>query len=50
MTKLAPDDLGVDIKPHFEVLSVEEPASREAGSKVESVDELVTKLKEKGVL
>ncbi|XP_065832014.1 electron transfer flavoprotein subunit beta-like [Oscarella lobularis] len=50
MAKLAPDDLGVDIKPHFEVLSVEEPASREAGSKVESVDELVTKLKEKGVL
>jgi len=38
-------DMGVDLKPHIEVLSVEAPASREAGIKVESVEELVQKLK-----
>eukprot|EP00118_Oscarella_pearsei_P017012 m.167319 g.167319 ORF g.167319 m.167319 type:complete len:256 (+) comp38929_c1_seq12:1751-2518(+) len=50
MVKLSPEELGVDIKPHFEVVSVEAPTGREAGSKVESVDELLSKLKEKGVL
>ncbi len=38
-------DTGVDITPHLEVLSVEPPAIREAGVKVESVTELVEKLR-----
>jgi len=46
--KMSPQDLGVETGAHFEVLSVEDPPVREAGSKVEDVEELVTKLKEKG--
>lgn len=42
---MTPDELGVDITPTVEVLSVEPPAEREAGIKVESVEELVDKLK-----
>jgi len=38
-------DTGIDITPHLEVLSVEPPATREAGIKVESVAELVDKLR-----
>eukprot|EP01029_Cantina_marsupialis_P027903 TRINITY_DN774152_c0_g1_i1.p1 TRINITY_DN774152_c0_g1~~TRINITY_DN774152_c0_g1_i1.p1 ORF type:complete len:255 (+),score=110.22 TRINITY_DN774152_c0_g1_i1:30-794(+) len=44
------DDLGVDCEPRLEIVSVEEPAQREAGVMVESVDELLSKLKESGVL
>lgn len=43
---LTVDELGVDIKPRLSVIKVEEPASREAGVKVNSVMELVKKLKE----
>jgi len=46
--KFTPADLGVDISPRIEVLSVEDPPVREAGSLVADVDELVAKLKEKG--
>ncbi|XP_053214643.1 electron transfer flavoprotein subunit beta-like [Panonychus citri] len=46
--KKTPADLGVDISPRIEVLSVEEPPVREAGSKVKDVDELLGKLKELG--
>ena len=42
---VTPDELGVDLAPTVEVLSVEPPAEREAGIKVESVEELVDKLK-----
>ena len=42
---VTPDELGVDLTPTVEVLSVEPPAEREAGIKVESVEELVDKLK-----
>ena len=46
-----PEDFGVDIAPRLEVLKVTEPPKREAGVKVESVSELVEKLKnEAGVL
>ena len=46
-----PEDFGVDIAPRLEVLKVTEPPKREAGVKVESVAELVDKLKnEAGVL
>ena len=46
-----PADLGVDIKSHLEVLKTADPPTRSAGIKVESVAELVEKLKnEAGVL
>ncbi|MEC8754972.1 MAG: electron transfer flavoprotein subunit beta/FixA family protein, partial [Pseudomonadota bacterium] len=39
------EELGVDLTPTVEVLSVEAPAERQAGIKVESVEQLVEKLK-----
>ncbi|MCH8172102.1 MAG: electron transfer flavoprotein subunit beta/FixA family protein [Proteobacteria bacterium] len=45
-----PEDLGVDITPRLKSLKVEEPIKREAGVKVESVEELVGKLKQEGVI
>ena len=41
----SPADLGVEPKAHLTVLKVEPPAERQAGIIVESVDELVDKLK-----
>lgn len=40
-----PADLGVDTAPRVKVLKVTEPAERQAGVKVESVEELVNKLR-----
>ncbi|TQV71531.1 electron transfer flavoprotein subunit beta/FixA family protein [Aliikangiella marina] len=45
LEEMTPADLGVDIAPRTETLKVEPPAQREAGIKVESVEELVEKLK-----
>ncbi len=46
-----PGDFGVDIAPRLKVVSITEPTTRKAGIKVESVAELVSKLKdEAGVL
>jgi electron transfer flavoprotein beta subunit len=45
-----PDELGVDISRRLETLKVAEPAKRQAGEKVGSVDELVGKLKTLGVV
>lgn len=42
---VSPEDLGVDAKAGVKVLSVEPPAERQAGIKVETVTELVEKLK-----
>ena len=42
---ISPEELGVDMTPTVEVLSVEPPAEREALIKVESIEELVDKLK-----
>ena len=42
---MTPDDLGVDVAPTVELVSVEPPAERSAGITVASVDELVDKLK-----
>ena len=42
---MTPDELGVDVSPSFEVLSVEPPAERQAGIIVGSVEELLDKLK-----
>ncbi|MDA7796770.1 electron transfer flavoprotein subunit beta/FixA family protein [Gammaproteobacteria bacterium] len=39
------DGLGIDVAPRLELLSVEPPATRQAGIKVDSVEELVGKLK-----
>ena len=44
-----PADFGVDISPRIETLKVVEPAKRQAGIKVGSVDELVEKMKALGV-
>mgnify|MGYP001554059584 CR=1 FL=1 len=42
---MTPDDLGIDTAPRLTVVKVEEPAKRQGGGKVESVEELVEKLK-----
>jgi electron transfer flavoprotein beta subunit len=42
---LSPEDLGVDVTPRLVTLKVEEPAKRQGGVKVGSVEELVAKLK-----
>ncbi len=44
-----PADFGVDTAPRVETLKVVEPAKRQAGIKVGSVDELVEKMKALGV-
>jgi electron transfer flavoprotein beta subunit len=43
--KISPADLGVDMTPRLKTLSVVEPSKREGGVKVESVEELVEKLR-----
>ena len=43
-------DYGVDVSPRLTVVKTAEPEGRKAGVKVASVDELVAKLKEAGVL
>ncbi len=45
-----PADYGVDMAPRVTTLKVEEPPKREAGIIVETVEELVANLKEKGVI
>ena len=37
-------EMGIDISPRMELLSVELPPTRQEGIKVESVEELVSKL------
>jgi electron transfer flavoprotein beta subunit len=43
-------DYGVDVSPRLTVVKTSEPAGRSAGIKVGSVDELVAKLKDAGVI
>ena len=50
MAMKTPADYGVDISARLTTLKVEEPAKRQAGVKLGSVDELVTKLKDLGVV
>jgi electron transfer flavoprotein beta subunit len=45
LERVSPDDLGVEIQPHLQLLKVEEPSRRSAGVKVADVDELVEKLR-----
>lgn len=42
---MSPSDLGVDIQSHVRLVGVRPPAERSAGIKVESVEQLVDKLK-----
>jgi len=49
MANKTPADYGVDIAPRLTTLKVEEPAKRQAGIKLGSVEELVAKLKDLGV-
>lgn len=46
LEKLKASDLGIEIVNRLETLKVEEPPTRAPGIKVESVDELIAKLKE----
>jgi len=50
MAQKTPADYGVDTAPRLKTLKVSEPPVRSAGIKVGSVDELVAKLKEMGVV
>jgi len=50
LAQKTPEDYGVDIAPRLETLKVVEPAKRSAGVKVGSVDELIDKLRETGVV
>ncbi|XP_065900365.1 electron transfer flavoprotein subunit beta-like [Dysidea avara] len=50
MATTTPSDYNVDISPRLKVLAVSDPPTREAGSKVADVDELITKLKDAGSL
>ena len=51
ITEKNPEDLNISIEQNLEIIKVSEPAQREAGVKVETVDELVDKLKnEAGVI
>jgi electron transfer flavoprotein beta subunit len=47
---VTPADLDVDVKPRLETLKVTEPPARQGGVKVQTVDEMVGKLKELGAL
>lgn len=51
LTKYSPADLGVSIESKLQMTNVSEPPKRVGGKKVESVDELLAKLKdEAGVI
>ncbi len=50
MDEKTPADYGVEIANRLEIVKTVEPAERAAGIKVESVDELVAKLKEAGAV
>ena len=45
--KITPSDLNVEIKQRLKTLEVTEPPKKEAGIKVDSVQELISKLHEK---
>lgn len=48
IAKTTPKDLGIDTTPRIEILSVEDPPVRQAGSILPDVDALIAKLKEGG--
>jgi electron transfer flavoprotein beta subunit len=48
--KIKLEDLGLDLRPRTQILSVEEPSVRKAGVKVSTVQELIQHLKKNGSL
>lgn len=50
LDKIEATDLGVDISNRLNIIKVETPTKRQAGIKVESVDELISELKQKQVI
>jgi electron transfer flavoprotein beta subunit len=50
LAQKSPADYGVDVAPRLTTLKVTEPPKRTAGVKVGSVDELIDKLRETGVV
>ncbi|HZF94614.1 MAG TPA: electron transfer flavoprotein subunit beta/FixA family protein [Allosphingosinicella sp.] len=50
LAQKTPEDYGVDVAPRLTTLKVTEPPKRTAGVKVGSVDELIDKLRETGVV
>jgi electron transfer flavoprotein beta subunit len=50
LAQKTPEDYGVDVAPRLTTLKVTEPPKRRAGVKVGSVDELIDKLRETGVV
>ena len=51
IAEITPEDLNISIEKNIDVVKVSEPSQREAGVKVETIDELVDKLKnEAGVI
>jgi len=50
LTILPIDSLAVDIAPRYSILKINAPATRQGGVKVESVNELITRLRERGVI
>jgi len=50
LAQKTPEDYGVDVAPRLTTLKVVEPAKRTAGVKVGSVDELIDKMRETGVV
>ncbi|KAK3777183.1 hypothetical protein RRG08_052648 [Elysia crispata] len=50
MAKKKPADYGVDVGPRQSILKVEDPPVRQAGSKLDSVETLVTKLRDAGLV
>jgi electron transfer flavoprotein beta subunit len=50
LAQKTPADYGVDVAPRLTTLKVTEPPKRQAGVKVGSVDELIDKIRETGVI
>ncbi|XP_033912370.2 electron transfer flavoprotein subunit beta-like [Acipenser ruthenus] len=50
IASVKPADLGVELTSRLEILAVEDPPQRQSGVKVESVQDLVTKLRDSGTL
>eukprot|EP01114_Cavostelium_apophysatum_P014614 TRINITY_DN3831_c0_g1_i1.p1 TRINITY_DN3831_c0_g1~~TRINITY_DN3831_c0_g1_i1.p1 ORF type:complete len:254 (-),score=74.50 TRINITY_DN3831_c0_g1_i1:698-1459(-) len=48
--KKKPEDFGVDLTPKLKTLSVEEPMARQAGVKIETVQELIDQLRKGGLV
>jgi electron transfer flavoprotein beta subunit len=48
LIKMTAAELGVDLTSKLEILDIQEPPKRVGGGKVESVDDLISKLKKDG--